>query len=63
MKDFFLRRKMDSEGYLPVTLIASFHRLQALTTDLSLILAAVQSSDKLELFNGFKVWMDHLKHF
>lgn len=63
MKDFFLRRKMDSEGYLPVTLIASFHRLQALTTDLSLILAAVQSSDKLELFNGFKVWMGHLKHF
>ncbi|KAK3912719.1 La-related protein 1 [Frankliniella fusca] len=55
MKDFFLRRKMDSEGYLPVTLIASFHRLQALTTDLSMILAAVRSSDKLELFNGFKV--------
>lgn len=55
MKDFFLRRKMDSEGYLPVTLIASFHRLQALTTDLTMILAAVRSSDKLELFNGFKV--------
>lgn len=55
MKDFFLRRKMDAEGYLPVTLIASFHRLQALTTDLAMILAAVRSSDKLELFNGFKV--------
>lgn len=55
MKDFFLRRKMDSEGYLPVTLIASFHRLQALTTDLSMILTAVRTSDKLELFNGFKV--------
>lgn len=46
---------MDAEGYLPVTLIASFHRLQALTTDLAMILAAVRSSDKLELFNGFKV--------
>ncbi len=57
MKDFFLRRKMDSEGYLPVTLIASFHRLQALTTDLSMILTAVRSSDKLELFNGFKVFL------
>lgn len=37
-RDFFLRRKMDQEGFLPIGLIASFHRVQALTTDLSLIL-------------------------
>lgn len=37
-RDFFLRRKMDLEGFLPVGLIASFHRVQALTTDINLIL-------------------------
>lgn len=36
-KDFFLRRKMDAEGYLPMSLIASFHRVQALTNDIRLI--------------------------
>lgn len=36
-RDFFLRRKMDADGFLPITLIASFHRVQALTTDISLI--------------------------
>lgn len=37
-RDFFLRRKMDQEGFLPIGLIASFHRVQALTTDINLIL-------------------------
>lgn len=54
-RDFFLRRKMDPEGYLPVTLIASFHRVQALTNNVSLIVDAISSSDKLELMSGFKV--------
>jgi la-related protein 1 len=25
-QNFFLRRKMDADGFLPITLIASFHR-------------------------------------
>ncbi|CAH1153336.1 unnamed protein product [Phaedon cochleariae] len=54
-RDFFLRRKMDAEGYLPVTLIASFHRVQALTNNVALIVEAISSSDKLELTAGFKV--------
>ncbi|KAG5875098.1 hypothetical protein JTB14_033702 [Gonioctena quinquepunctata] len=54
-RDFFLRRKMDAEGYLPVTLIASFHRVQALTNNVALIVEAISSSDKLELTSGFKV--------
>ncbi|XP_030371158.1 la-related protein 1 [Scaptodrosophila lebanonensis] len=53
--DFFLRRKMDPEGYIPVTLIASFHRVLALTTDVALIVTAIKDSDKLELFEGYKV--------
>lgn len=55
MKDFFLRRKMDEEGFLPVTLIASFHRVQALSTDVAVVATAVEESDKLDLVNGFKV--------
>lgn len=53
--DFFLRRKMDPEGYIPITLIASFHRILALTTDVTLIISAIKESDKLELLEGYKV--------
>lgn len=50
-----MRRKMDEEGFLPVTLIASFHRVQALTNDVSLVIGAISESDKLEMQGGFKV--------
>lgn len=53
--DFFLRRKMDAEGYLPLKLIASFHRIQALSSDIQVVLNAVQESDQLEVFKNFKV--------
>lgn len=46
---------MDLEGFLPVTLIASFHRVQALSADISLVISAIRESDKLELVNDFKV--------
>lgn len=58
-RDFFMRRKMDAEGYLPVTLIASFNRVQGLTNDLTLVVEAINDSDKLELSNGFKVRTKH----
>uniref|UniRef100_A0A915CS65 La-related protein 1 n=1 Tax=Ditylenchus dipsaci TaxID=166011 RepID=A0A915CS65_9BILA len=48
-KDFFLRRKMDSEGFLPLSLIASFPRVRSLTTDLGLIIYSLKDSDKVEL--------------
>ena len=48
-RDFFLRRKMDADGFLPITLIASFHRVQALTTDISLIFAALKDSKVVEM--------------
>lgn len=31
---------MDLQGFLPISLIASFHRVQALTTNVNLILEA-----------------------
>ncbi|XP_041358843.1 la-related protein 1B-like isoform X2 [Gigantopelta aegis] len=48
-RDFFLRRRMDSEGWIPVSLIASFHRVQALTQDLDLIIEALSESSVVEL--------------
>ena len=54
-RDFFLRRKMDSEGYLPISLIASFHRVQALTQDVGLVVQALPSSSLLDLKDGIKV--------
>ncbi|XP_039295422.1 la-related protein 1B [Nilaparvata lugens] len=54
MKDLFLRRKMDAEGFLPVTLIASFYRVRNLTIDLNRVLEAISTSDKLQLV-GMKV--------
>uniref|UniRef100_A0A8C6TKU1 La ribonucleoprotein 1B n=1 Tax=Neogobius melanostomus TaxID=47308 RepID=A0A8C6TKU1_9GOBI len=48
-RDFFLRRKMDAQGFLPISLIASFHRVQALTTDVNLIVAALKNSSEVEL--------------
>lgn len=48
-RDFFLRRKMQKGGWIPISLIASFHRVQALTQNVTLIIEAIQESDKLEL--------------
>lgn len=46
---------MDLEGFLPITLIASFNRVQALSADLALIIEAVKESDKLDVYKDFKV--------
>lgn len=46
---------MDTQGFLPITLIASFHRVQTLTTDVSVVIEAITESDKLELVDGYKV--------
>ncbi|XP_023675332.2 la-related protein 1-like [Paramormyrops kingsleyae] len=48
-RDFFLRQKMDQNGFLPIALIASFHRVQALTTNLRLIMEALKNSKEVEV--------------
>ena len=40
---------MDSEGYLPIHLIASFQRVQNLTQDFEMVVRAIMSSPKLEV--------------
>jgi la-related protein 1 len=47
---------MDSEGYLPINLIATFHRVQALSTDYEVVIDAIKDSEVLELKN-FKVYL------
>lgn len=49
-QDFFLRRKMDEQGFLPVSLIAGFHRAQALSTNLNLILETRKIAQKWKLW-------------
>jgi la-related protein 1 len=51
-EDFFLRRKMDSEGFLPVTLVASFNRVRSLTNDVTFIMQAVAQSEIVEVKDG-----------
>jgi len=48
-KDVFIRKKMDSEGFLPISLIASFHRVQSLTQDVAMIIKSLEDSTELEL--------------
>lgn len=49
---------MNAQGFLPLTLIASFQRVQNLTMDIDLVINAVMESDKLEVLefeDGYKV--------
>uniref|UniRef100_A0A0R3RKL1 HTH La-type RNA-binding domain-containing protein n=1 Tax=Elaeophora elaphi TaxID=1147741 RepID=A0A0R3RKL1_9BILA len=48
-KDFYLRRKMDKNGFLSLALIASFPRVRTLTDNIVLITEALRSSEKVEL--------------
>ena len=40
---------MDNDGYLPLSLIASFPRVRSLTTDLNLICDGLRESEQIEL--------------
>jgi len=54
-RDFFLRRKMTSDGFLPVSLIASFNRVQQLSQDITFIVASVETSDIVECKDGLLI--------
>uniref|UniRef100_A0AC34Q5R5 HTH La-type RNA-binding domain-containing protein n=1 Tax=Panagrolaimus sp. JU765 TaxID=591449 RepID=A0AC34Q5R5_9BILA len=55
-KDFFLRRKMEPDGYLSISLIASFPRVRILTTDLNIIIQSLYASENVEMHeSGLKV--------
>ena len=52
IKDIFLRSKMDSSGWIPVSVIASFNRVMMLSSDTELIAEALQDSSIIELSPG-----------
>jgi len=47
--DLFLRKKMDTNGYIPLSVIASFNRVKSLSQDFQLIVNAIKMSDSIEL--------------
>ncbi|KAH7297359.1 hypothetical protein KP509_26G066500 [Ceratopteris richardii] len=50
--DTYLTSRMDDEGFVPISLIASFPRVKKLTLDTSLILEAMKKSTLVEVKNG-----------
>ncbi|CAF4625232.1 unnamed protein product [Rotaria sp. Silwood1] len=53
--DIFLRQQMTKDGYVPLSLIASFNRVRSLCDDINLIANAVQDSLVVELNDKYMV--------
>ncbi len=51
-KDVFLRKQMDSKGFVPLGVIQKFKRIQSLTTDPGLLRLACQESEVIEIVVG-----------
>lgn len=51
-KDLFLRKHMDTKGFVPLSLIANFHRVKTMTTDIEVIKMACHQSSIIELRVG-----------
>ncbi|KAL6993400.1 hypothetical protein U1Q18_011516 [Sarracenia purpurea var. burkii] len=51
IKDTFLRRNMDEEGWVPIKLIAGFKKVMLLTNNIQFILDAMRTSDVVEVQN------------
>ncbi|GAB7361030.1 hypothetical protein MBLNU230_g1071t1 [Neophaeotheca triangularis] len=52
LKDEFLRKQMDSQGFVLLEVIASFHRIKTMTTDANLIKAVCLQSPVVEIRVG-----------
>jgi La domain len=59
-KDMYLRSHMDSQGWLPFSVIAGFNRIKSLTEDMSLIRHVCQMSRNIEFRPG-EDGNDHLR--
>ncbi|CAG5129663.1 unnamed protein product [Candidula unifasciata] len=49
VKDTFLRKKMDKQGWVELELVLSFNKVKALNADYKSLIQAIRFSDKLEL--------------
>ncbi|KLO16130.1 winged helix DNA-binding domain-containing protein [Schizopora paradoxa] len=52
-QDLYLRRQMDSRGWIPIELIASFKRVQRQTQDVQLVLEVLKLSDLVEVRDSY----------
>jgi la-related protein 1 len=52
LKDMFLRRQMDSQGFVALDFIAGFKRMKQLSTDLELIKLVCQQSNVVQYRTG-----------
>lgn len=52
LKDMFLRRRMDSQGFVSLDFIAGFNRIKHLSTDLELIKLVCQQSNVVQYRTG-----------
>ena len=53
IKDVFLRKKMDSQGFVPLQVLCQFHRLQVITSDVTIVLNALATATEVDvLFNS-----------
>ncbi|KAI3665348.1 hypothetical protein L6452_43972 [Arctium lappa] len=64
VKDTYLRRNMDEQGWVPVNLIAGFKKVSSLTDNVQLILDAMRTSsivevqgEKIRRRNDWKRWL------
>lgn len=48
-QDFFLRQRMDDQGWIPISLIASFNRVKKLTTEVDLVRDVLSLSNLTEV--------------
>ncbi|CAL1538751.1 unnamed protein product [Lymnaea stagnalis] len=49
VKDLFLRKKMDAEGWVKLELVLSFNKVKELKADYKSLIQVIKTSDKLEL--------------
>lgn len=52
IKDLFLRSQMDSEGFIPLSVIAGFKRMAALSQDVEYISGVLADSTEVEIKDG-----------
>jgi la-related protein 1 len=51
-KDVYLRKRMDSQGFVDLHFITAFKRIRELTSDMGMIRAVCESSDELDFVVG-----------
>jgi hypothetical protein len=63
MTDMFLRKHMDPSGYVSLSTVANFRRVQQLCSDYNLIVEALQNSQLIEMksFCGSSLEMSEIQ--